>query len=882
MDSQPAPVSINARRGQHLAPIQTDFSKPAARSIVIETPSSQRPQPTLDPSPGQDGERVPLQTRSAKRQSSKTSLRNLFSRAKSARQAKHDYQLPVIEEAQNSAIHNRYVSDFPRSPASPTAASTTVSTPTLVAFPTTQTPKTRNPLRAHPKSGKDKQTSSISSWEPPPLFQAYRQAIKHACLLAPTLSADSILRINASRRPSGAGEDVKNNALQDAQGAANSGARRKKEAKEKKHSRKISESISKTEWTHKIYVLVTSGYLLQYAGEGNLDRLPEKIMQLGPTSVAFASDAIPGKHWVLQISQTSDDDGTVPLDTPKTFLSRLGFQSADSRRSAKSLLLVFNSPVDMNSWLVAVRREIEALGGKKYVPETSADEDAAHQLQDKPSLRNLVKKDPNQFPSPLLEPQRSPIPSLHNVSSAQELRSQVDSSAKSLHRRSMPPRPSTDAPSMSTMPTPTDLDLLREGSRLSYVSGSPPTATSSSGSSPCLSPVALDTAPPRVSHLDHSVNAQKSHAVAATLDQDRQSTYARRPSTQADREVGEVPMTNRPQSAVPEALVCSASPPNFSVPSFSKRYNIAPGSARRQNSTSDIKQMSRPEPLSLSSRSQYGVHSEPVTPIRENFVEFQSTKAYKRLSREYGPSTAISSPPLSPAASIAGARTPPSRPRRLSSVESSAEIKSLPQQDVLGGLPQRNLRNDEIASIPLHGAPHPPEPDITNPSVTPPHHLRPMSMQGKPDADGSPPRGPQSHNMSQLRGSSSTTFRPDARPNMVSSNSTTVCAATGQNGHPPSSTKRIIPRKSMPDLLLGPPIAPPPNCPLPGVPPAVISQFQPAWRGNPVSPTGSVDPPRKNLDGRRRSRFVAHQDYASVAQRMNTINSSELDMINAF
>jgi len=110
-----------------------------------------------------------------------------------------------------------------------------------------------------------------------------------------------------------------------------------------KHRRKISGSLSKADWTQKIFVLVTSGYLLQYAGDGSFDRLPEKMMQLGKDSVAFASDVIPGKHWVLQISQAMDADGTPAADS-RSLLSRLAFRGADYRRTATSLLLVFNSP----------------------------------------------------------------------------------------------------------------------------------------------------------------------------------------------------------------------------------------------------------------------------------------------------------------------------------------------------------------------------------------------------------------------------------------------------------------------------------------------------------------------------------------------------------
>jgi len=73
----------------------------------------------------------------------------------------------------------------------------------------------------------------------------------------------------------------------------------KKTEKSKRHRRHLSGSISKADWTEKIYVLVTSGYLMQYAAEGPFDRIPEKMLQLSKDSVVFASDAIPGELFVL-------------------------------------------------------------------------------------------------------------------------------------------------------------------------------------------------------------------------------------------------------------------------------------------------------------------------------------------------------------------------------------------------------------------------------------------------------------------------------------------------------------------------------------------------------------------------------------------------------
>ena len=188
-------------------------------------------------------------------------------------------------------------------------------------------------------------TRTSPTWDPPPLFQAYPQAVKHATLSASTLSADAILRISNHKRNSSVREET-------TQARQNGGdpiaAVKKTERAKGRHRRQISGSISKADWTQKIFILVTSGYLLQYAATGSFDRLPEKMMKLGKESVAFASDVIPGKHWVLQISQAMDSDG-VPAADSRSLLSRLTFRGADYRRSATSLLLVLNSAEDMDA-----------------------------------------------------------------------------------------------------------------------------------------------------------------------------------------------------------------------------------------------------------------------------------------------------------------------------------------------------------------------------------------------------------------------------------------------------------------------------------------------------------------------------------------------------
>ena len=147
----------------------------------------------------------------------------------------------------------------------------------------------------------------------------------------------------------------------------------------RKHRRNTSGSNFKLDWTTKIYVLVTSGYLLQYAGEGPFDRLPEKILNISKDSAAFASDLIPGKHWVIQVSSAMEPGATQTNDS-KSLFSRLPFRGVE-RKQTSLFLMVFENAEEMEGWISVLRREIELLGGKKKVSETgdpTTDEDELH------------------------------------------------------------------------------------------------------------------------------------------------------------------------------------------------------------------------------------------------------------------------------------------------------------------------------------------------------------------------------------------------------------------------------------------------------------------------------------------------------------------------
>ncbi|KKF96618.1 hypothetical protein CFO_g1016 [Ceratocystis platani] len=235
----------------------------------------------------------------------------------------------------------------------------------------------------------------MATWNPPPLFRAYPQAIRHSRLPASSVSADSLLRTQEKRTGNGAAKDVDVSGSSKASetSTASLNSAEFPPPKKKGHRRIASSSLPKIEWTHKIYVLVTSGYLLQYSGAGAYDRLPEKILHLGKESAAFVTDIFPGKHWVLQVSAVMDSQGTMSAGTRSIFSRLL------EKRHASNYLMVFESSDDMDGWIGVLRREIEALGGKKMLSETgeAAPKAEPRRLRAQGSQRTLVVRDPARF-----------------------------------------------------------------------------------------------------------------------------------------------------------------------------------------------------------------------------------------------------------------------------------------------------------------------------------------------------------------------------------------------------------------------------------------------------------------------------------------------------
>jgi len=645
------------RRGKQLPPIDTTVeSNPVSKlqrlqrprpieTIIYEKPAGQDPR---------DADAPYLQ-----RRLSRGGLRALFTRSKSTNDVKANTRmvdaiqeddmsdLPIVKAATasvKSQTGKRTSVALDRPPSIPTPAS--ASTPAPAPNFQTQTLASKNKARSVTKE-KEEPARLLKSWSPPPLFQAYPQSVKHSHLAAPTASVDTILKTDKGRRTSGV-DDV---ALDcppklDLYESADSDARAAKQSAMKPKSRKS--GLPQPEWTSRIYVLSTSGFLLQYAGDGNFDRLPEKVLQLGKTSAAFASDVIPGRRWVLQILQAASEDGVTI--TSRSIFSKFAFRG-DSKRSVSSFLLVLDSPEEMNSWLVAVRKEIEAAGGRKYRPNVGmhkTTDEIVQQLQEKPSRRYLVKRDPNQ-PS---NPGNMHLPSID--ASCQEGCWRDSETSRMSKRLTLASRHSVDAPSTTHTSISADqilLDRLRESMRSSYASTDGKTHVTSSEASPVPSPVTANFFPKANERRQsngtvHAMSAdairRRSLQTLAPVVDERQKSLDLHPVTKQPR----------PRSITSCSTLRSASSatPNFSAPSFSKRYSqggftpqlpTPPVSAGR----SSQKSPSPPLPENGRERPESTIGPLPVS----THVLPKSSRSRTSLSPEMLPQLPFSSSPLSDA-----------------------------------------------------------------------------------------------------------------------------------------------------------------------------------------------------------------------------------------
>jgi hypothetical protein len=409
---------------------------------------------------------------------SKMSLFNLFSR-------------PKVEKARGHTEVGLAVPMRPQTPPKPTApVSIPKSSLTQNTSPPAQTIRARSsqmfrqsmrPMATHKEFG---------TWDPPPLFQAFPQSLKHATVQACVFPPEVLMRTQSQRHQAESLRERMDTARELATITENEPESKKLE---KTHKRLMSNSVLNPptpELVNKIYILVTAGYVLQYAGEGTFDRLPEKVLQLGKESAAFACDLIPGKHWVLQISSHATDDGTFETGPKNSLLARLRTQNATIRKSATSFLLVLESAEEMDEWMTIVRKEIDNLGGMKakddYARASSSTDDSAGKVSsEQTSHRYRVTRDPHAVGrvAPPIEPHNPASPKIvtpdWEPNAIEQIVGSLDSSTGHT-RQYANDRPSVEMSSVASTPVSQhqiQLDQLRGRSSFSFMS----TATSASG-----------------------------------------------------------------------------------------------------------------------------------------------------------------------------------------------------------------------------------------------------------------------------------------------------------------------------------------------------------------------------------------------------------------
>lgn len=783
--------AVHERRGRHLPPIQTNFSRPTAHLDKIPRPHRVRPPNDTQTTNGKVGEKDqgPPSGLPTKRQSSRTGLRSFFGFEKSLRRPKSDSKLTQVDEiaSRKPGRPAGQSTETPLlSPSTCATPKTTLSAPSLAASPPNGVGPNRTP-KIPPKAPRrrpatNKPSEDRSYWRPPPLFQVYPQAIKHGCLPlpAPASLAESILRINGSG-PKAPAKDTENNdgnQLLNPDSFDSNGAIHRKKREPRHQPSSSSGNMNKMEWTQKIYVLATSGYLLQYAGEGKFDRLPEKMMKLGPKSVAFASDAIPGKHWVLQVTQHFDEEATtstVTVDGGRPLFSRFGFRPLGPRM-ARTLLLVFDNPEEMHSWLVAVRAEIEARGGKKYVSEwftgehEDNEEEKDTERQNNRNIRRPVKGGINQLSELRRRSQRGPI--LWENGAGVDYQSRR-ASYQSVNRRSVV------SISGSTSAAPSEGELHGPGTPAASLKR----FTSAGDSSNSLSPTEI----PKAFQRQDIPNLASSQAFSTPSSPEWRPEPVHKYS-QAAHATGNGSKLPRPPSFIQEPTARSSSPaPNFSVPSFSKKFATKPGQPAPGTQL--------PQPPSTYSSSTRKTMPVPV-PSR--------TSSIPRADRMDYSSTvaAFPTPPQSPTPRVAS-------PVRS---DSNDKLSCTSRESSIGRQVSSSTSIDSIAEIVQRNA---------NASDGPAEAKAQQTLSRLPRANVS--AASISHRISMTNISlpatpASASARGAIQRKRISSipyqNDPVLSTFTPSS----FSTSVISHRKSLPGLSIGPPVAPPPNCPLPKIP----------------------------------------------------------------
>ncbi|KAI1133123.1 hypothetical protein F5Y10DRAFT_129810 [Nemania abortiva] len=525
--------------------------------------------PNMDPI--QPESRVPLRTERSIKRESKIGLRSIFTKSRPEKTDK-DTEDPSLRVTSRSTSIRASLVDFSGWPYRHSSRSeASLISPAPANSRSTPVDISSRPRPLHGNFSTDrlqpiapsKSQAVAAPWNPPPLFQVYPQAVKHATLPACNASVEVLARYSETS----SSRFVQGPKIGDPERVHNFNFKVKGDTLKKKQ--RMAGLKNSLEWTSKIFVLVTSGYLLQYAAEGTYNRVPEKTLQLTATSAAYASDLIPGRHWVLQVASATDSEGNTFIE-PKSRRSKLSIR--DDRRVFNTLL-VFENPESMDEWLAILRKAIEFHGGKKRMSETGDVEidSSISETREQPSQRTIVVKDRDRFSRMITR----------DFSYTQEnilINTAEDDSAISPPHRFSTYTIDNSSPTVSMLSSDGQrLENLRDSGsshRFSYISSGGRTMVTSEGSSPACSPT-------RASFSSQGEDSQPFPEVrlrpnAAAIVNRRQSMQALISSFEAPMEQSSRPYVNSTSAMSNENEQMSVpSVPNFSVPhAISKRFSL--------------------------------------------------------------------------------------------------------------------------------------------------------------------------------------------------------------------------------------------------------------------------------------------------------------------
>ncbi|KAI0529838.1 hypothetical protein GGR58DRAFT_509122 [Xylaria digitata] len=781
----------------------------------------------------QSENRVPLRADKPMKRDSKIGLRGIFTRTKTGK-VDRDVEEPPSRVMPRPPGIRASLADFgswpyrlhsSRSEASlvGTAPVDSRSTPTDLLSP--YSPRSNTSTDRLPPTVPLRGRVAAAPWNPPPLFQVYPQAVKHATLPACNIPIEVLARYSETR----SSRFTQESGIRNTEHGNDFSLRSKGDTLKKKQ--RLPGLRNSSEWTSKIFVLVTSGYLLQYAAEGTFNRVPEKILQLTATSAAYASDLIPGRHWVLQVASTTDAEGNIFM-SPKSRRPKLSIRDS---KYISNMLLIFENPESMDDWLVILRREIEIHGGKKKMSETGKVEadDLASETKAQPNQRTIVVKDRDRFSRVIAR----------DFSYTQE--STFIDSVENGFATSLPHRSSTytidnGSPTASMVSSDGQrLDNLRDSSsshRFSYVSSGQRTMVTSEGSSPACSPTRASFSSQGEDFQSHpSMPEVRLRPNAAAIVNRRQSMQTLISSFEPPVEQSSRPYANPTLGLGHENEQLSGpSVPNFSVPhAAGKRFSL----------------------------------NAPVLSSSSNVPQTLEQERNGKISRKSPPTALLMSRPLSIVIDQPSPRSPCSpnslsrsvdsgRSAQLESKHIATDLDSSPEQGALNQIypprqstqphPSQLTGISEATSgifnqpIPKSGVNIVTRPDDNKINEQIPRAASSLDSYGvrrrlsgiSLDKDISYKR---SSLLSERRSSQNLPYSlPDAnglkrilsddKASLVVKSSCSPKRSAPSLRAPPQSLtidsqeKLITARRSMPQLNEGPPLAPPPNCALPPIP----------------------------------------------------------------